>query len=88
MTYPKPNEYGIDDTALQQRIAELGDEAFAALVAQTRPRMPTEAEQRRAEQRANASRLLELRAESDARARADIAAMLPTAQLDTNPEGN
>lgn len=68
MTYPKPNEYGIDDTALAQRIAELSDNDFAALVSQTRPHMPTEAEQRRAEGRANASRLLGLRAESDANA--------------------
>jgi hypothetical protein len=36
-----PDDYGIDDAALEQRIAELDDDSFDALVARTRPpRLP------------------------------------------------
>ena len=31
------SDYGIDDTALEQRIAELGDDEFNQLVQRTRP---------------------------------------------------
>ena len=31
------NTYGIDDAALEQRIAELGDDEFSRLVERTRP---------------------------------------------------
>jgi hypothetical protein len=31
------NDYGLDDAALEQRVAELSDDAFARLVERTRP---------------------------------------------------
>ena len=65
------------DAAFEQRLAQLSEEQFDAVVARTRPHLPppqTALERARAEQRAKAAQLLELRAQSDSRA-ADRARM-------------
>ena len=72
-----PNEYGIPDAAFEQRLAELSEEQFDAIVAKTRPHLPppqTALQRARAEMPVKSKQLLDLRAQSDSRA-ADLARM-------------
>jgi hypothetical protein len=59
------------DAAFEQRLAELTEEQFDAVVARTRPHTPppqTALERARAEGRSKAQQLVDLRAQSDERA--------------------
>jgi hypothetical protein len=87
MTVP-PNDYGIPDAALAQRIAELSDADFAKLVNDTRPHggplSPIDQARavslaRKSAVTAKTQQLTDMRAESDAQHRVDMAAMLPQA---------
>ena len=76
VTHFERNTYGIDQTALEQRIAELTDSELDGILARTRfPRVePTPAQQAQAAGRAKAQQLVDLQAQSNARAN-DLARM-------------